>query len=755
VIRLTWVVAAAVLASAGRAALADDCLNTCGDLNGDGTVEFVDFAGFAECMGQPPGSSPECTCADLDGSGTIDVADFALFAALFGASSDEVPPYCTGASAATANLTAYRPQHGAGYAPFARTAVAEADEESATLGPGIRINAPGDSDPAGEDDLIEVALTLDPPGAALALWRSSPALRVWLTRDRQPGSEIPFSGDKADDLPLGPGETALTLWVEWAAAEHGVAVLSVEPPLASVAKDTLVFHTFQSIAMALGGEGQAPSDPADPNAGTFVVAVDQYRRGYDVHMYDEDNVTADGSGAVYDEVVNAVQNRAVAQVAIFGYSHGGGSTYDLAERLDIFRAGIGVFEIEFTSYVDSVSNNSDVDVGQELRRPPSTLYHLNHYQHGSFFEDFGLDGGPVPDSNPPPTGLDVETTPWGATSTHFEVDDYVQVRELIQTSLESLVLRFGKGPDVIESQRLRSGIAGVARGGLAVAYAPMILLFAANSVLAARVDQVTVAPNPAVQTAIGNVVAAPTPAARDAAFEQLRRLDAADRLGLIRQLVYYSSRAENTENAMVAGAVIRRLEISDDDLVRALVPVLKATEAGATAHERDEAAAFDRSVRNILGGVERRAPGRRPDFSAYREIIDEALRAKREPPAGLVQYLYEASPGEALLTMMRAYQLRDPRELKEILWVDHVVSDVLWKQEYGFLKTDQVEPAAVRELATLAARPDWWARLYVAEIMRQHPEFLQGGTVASLAGDANPLVRAAAEEARNATDGPR
>ena len=32
----------------------------------------------------------------------------------------------------------------------------------------------------------------------------------------------------------------------------------------------------------------------------------------------------------------------------------------------------------------------------------------------------GLDGGPVPDSNPPPTGLDVETTPWGAGATHFE-----------------------------------------------------------------------------------------------------------------------------------------------------------------------------------------------------------------------------------------------------------------------------------------------------------------------------------------------
>ena len=45
-------------------------------------------------------------------------------------------------------------------------------------------------------------------------------------------------------------------------------------------------------------------------------------------------------------------------------------------------------------------NNSDFDTGQELRRPPSTAYHLNHYQHGQLFPDLFLDGGPVPDSCP-------------------------------------------------------------------------------------------------------------------------------------------------------------------------------------------------------------------------------------------------------------------------------------------------------------------------------------------------------------------
>ena len=71
---------------------------------------------------------------------------------------------------------------------------------------------------------------------------------------------------------------------------------------------------------------------------------------------------------MYSEIVNAVQNRRVEDVVSFGYSHGGGSTHDLCERLDLNRASIGTFRIPFTSYVDGVENASDVDVDQERAR---------------------------------------------------------------------------------------------------------------------------------------------------------------------------------------------------------------------------------------------------------------------------------------------------------------------------------------------------------------------------------------------------
>lgn len=401
------------------------CSACAGDLDDNGLYDGLDVQPFVDCLlGPPPPMGACCTATDV----CIVTLQTGCSGIWFGPGSTCKPNSC-----AFGNLTAYRPQHGAGYFPFAKTAVAEADEESAVSGPGIRINAPGDSDPAGEDDLIELLIENDQPGIALALRRTHSALRAWTTRTKLAGTEISFANDRTDALPL-VGGSSLTVWVEWAVAAQGSGELLLEPLTGVYALDTLHFHTFRSVIMALGGEDQVPSLPVDPNHGTFVVATALYGQGYDVHLYDEDNVAADGTGSVYNEAVTAIADRLVEEVSIFGYSHGGGSTHDLAERLDNDRPGIGLFEIVATSYVDAVENDSDFDVSQELRRPPSTGYHANHYQVGSF-GDFFLDGGPVANSDPPLSGLNVETTPWGAGATHFVVDDFSQVRDFIEMGI--------------------------------------------------------------------------------------------------------------------------------------------------------------------------------------------------------------------------------------------------------------------------------------------------------------------------------
>jgi len=191
--------------------------------------------------------------------------------------------------------------------------------------------------------------------------------------------------------------------------------------------------------VALGGEGMVPADPPlEPaNHGTFQVALQLYDLGMDVHMYDEDVVVADGSGQAYDEVVRAIKEREVTSVAIFGYSHGGGSTNDLADLLDSNRADIGAFDITYTAYSDGIDNRSDIDIATESALPPSTLYHANYYENPGCGL-FSLCGGPVAGAD---INLDVTSTPWGAGLDHFTVDDAPEVTEAILNQILSMVPR--------------------------------------------------------------------------------------------------------------------------------------------------------------------------------------------------------------------------------------------------------------------------------------------------------------------------
>lgn len=112
--------------------------------------------------------------------------------------------------------------------------------------------------------------------------------------------------------------------------------------------------------------------------------------------------------------------------AIFGYSHGGHATFVLTRRL----VGNDGMPVQFTSYVDAVSEEFRWDMRQEQRRPASA-YHINQYQHGSVADGW-QDGCPVAGSD---WESDVETSAWGAGATHGTIDDFEEVRSEIRNRL--------------------------------------------------------------------------------------------------------------------------------------------------------------------------------------------------------------------------------------------------------------------------------------------------------------------------------
>ncbi len=98
------------------------------------------------------------------------------------------------------------------------------------------------------------------------------------------------------------------------------------------------------------------------------------------------------------------------------HSHGGGSTYNMSNRLNVNRGAIGGFTIPYTGYIDAIKENS---INAENRFPPSAAHLLNYYQRDGI-----LDGAAVPG------GDNHDVTPWGLG--HGGIDNDARVMGAIE-----------------------------------------------------------------------------------------------------------------------------------------------------------------------------------------------------------------------------------------------------------------------------------------------------------------------------------
>jgi hypothetical protein len=142
-------------------------------------------------------------------------------------------------------------------------------------------------------------------------------------------------------------------------------------------------------------------------------------------MYEIIDLTPKPASSVgFAEIKKAVTERNVTSVALIGYSHGGGSVYEVSQSMD---ADPTSFNLDLTAYIDAIKQPY-ISILTEDRRPTNTTFHVNYYQEFQLSDLIPLQGGPsLPSGAGDEDNVDYPTP----TETHITIDDDAGVQGII------------------------------------------------------------------------------------------------------------------------------------------------------------------------------------------------------------------------------------------------------------------------------------------------------------------------------------
>ncbi|MDO4551587.1 MAG: hypothetical protein Q4C96_10105 [Planctomycetia bacterium] len=310
---------------------------------------------------------------------------------------------------------------------------------------------------ANENDLTRVDIIFTELfGTSFVLVNTNENLKLWDSSTK--GTQHTFTNGKC------AANTIDSFWAEYASAgneNYSIALQLVETATNKVVfEETMLFRPFNSITCAFVGENQTAGNAnISPGVNDWVIA--QLFDGYDVHVWDDghdgnnnqNNCNPLGEGRAFDEICNAINNRGVTQVAAIGYSHGGGSVYNLSWRMrydgktsdnsDYLNPPQRIFknyQFVFTSYIDAISNSSNTDRSPETRRPLGSMYHVNQYQKNTYYLGmFSVNGAP---SN---GDIDQDRSSWldanGNKLDHETINGDARVLYVLTNSFKEKVIR--------------------------------------------------------------------------------------------------------------------------------------------------------------------------------------------------------------------------------------------------------------------------------------------------------------------------
>ena len=255
-----------------------------------------------------------------------------------------------------------------------------------------------------------------------------------------------------------------------------------------------------------------------------------------------------------------------------------------------------------------------------------------------------------------------------------------------------------------------------------------------------------------------------------------------DEAELVKQVAIFAMAPGEEMQPMTAGVILQYMRLPSRVTIRTLAPYLDT--------KNPQLRSF---VRDWFKGHDNAGPGQwtAPDYKEYLDFVRWKTNRKEDVPGGFTKYIFERSPGHALLVFAsanshgdvaarmqalreavgksiddvpqpnpkpdaqeaergRQLSTKESREARlkarrQIELAEHIVSNAIWLDKHDFIVRFQSALPEVKEAFATLMQGEWWARLYVAYIMRQHPKLRQDELLQQLTKDENELVKEIAQ----------
>ena len=202
-----------------------------------------------------------------------------------------------------------------------------------------------------------------------------------------------------------------------------------------------------------------------------------------------------------------------------------------------------------------------------------------------------------------------------------------------------------------------------------------------------------------------------------------------DSTAKVHQLILYVLDATREIRWVAPIALSEKLGLTKNDVFEAVRPLLDSGGPEVVKVADDWAL-------NYIEGVQRLQDT--PDYSLYRSYL---TTHKEDESSSLVKRMFMKSPGTAFAVMCDVY-VEDATERNHLKAVMQQIGVSSIKRVPNPLGGKRIVPPEVEEaMQGLARSPQWWARLYLVEVMRRTFKYSNEPLLQQLRMDANEIVR--------------